>query len=158
MGLRFTFRLGFAAAAVVVAAVVVPASAQARLQIGSVIAVHNDRSGRCLDADTTTVQLWRCNGSTRQRWRVMHSGRHNYYALRNIRSGRCLDANTTRTQLRECDGQVNQEWAIDLTMTQPQPLVNGFGLGPVLDADPGGTTVRLWHFTDATDQQWYFGR
>lgn len=74
-------------------------------------------SGECLDvqgsgtANGTPVQVWGCNGSGAQKWRLRADG-----ALVNPQSGRCLDAAAgavgTHLQLWACSGGAGQALAL----------------------------------------------
>ncbi|MEV0173197.1 RICIN domain-containing protein [Streptomyces sp. NPDC050803] len=78
----------------------------------------------CLDvsgastADAARVQLWECNGSLGQTWRITSEG-----TLVNPHSGKCLDvadggtANGTKVQIYTCNGTGAQQWRYD----QPTP-------------------------------------
>ncbi|MFM9607076.1 RICIN domain-containing protein, partial [Streptomyces turgidiscabies] len=57
------------------------------------------------------VQIWTCNGSDNQQWRVNPDG-----TIVGVRSGLCLEvsgwgkANGTGVQIWSCHGGTNQKW------------------------------------------------
>ncbi|WP_449479987.1 lectin [Streptomyces avidinii] len=115
-------------------------------------------NGKCLDidgagtADGTRAQVWTCNGSAAQAWRVPADG-----TLRAL--GKCLDvsggatADGTKVQLWTCNGTQAQQWA-----RQPDGTVRNPRSGKCLDASGGtwndGTPVHLWTCHTGPNQQW----
>ncbi|WP_410589363.1 RICIN domain-containing protein [Amycolatopsis sp. lyj-23] len=119
--------------------------------------VRSGVAGKCLDvnagsnADGTAVQMWGCNGTAAQSWKVNSDG-----TLRAL--GKCLDvagygtANGTPVTLWDCTGGDNQQW---------QPYNGGYRnplSGRCLD-DPGssstdGTRVALWDCNGTAGQRW----
>ncbi|MEV5551860.1 RICIN domain-containing protein [Streptomyces sp. NPDC052309] len=83
-----------------------------------------DGGRHCLDVagaskeDAARVQLWDCNGSLGQTWKITPEG-----TLVNPNSGKCLDvadagtANGTAVQIHTCNGTGAQQWRYD----QPTP-------------------------------------
>jgi hypothetical protein len=63
------------------------------------------------------VQLWDCNGSNAQRFRVEDMG-GGFSRLRNVNSNRCLDIAGgatqagTRVHQWDCHGGFNQQWRL----------------------------------------------
>ncbi|MFE3034483.1 ricin-type beta-trefoil lectin domain protein [Streptomyces canus] len=80
--------------------------------------------GKCLDVagaketDGTPVQLYTCNKTAGQQWRLEPSD--NAYALINVNSQKCLDvqssnpANGTKIQIWTCNGSRAQQWNFDV--------------------------------------------
>ena len=66
-----------------------------------------------VDAASTAVQLYDCNGTAAQKWTHQSNGE-----LVNTGSGKCLDAtgpssaNLTRLQIWTCADSANQQWNI----------------------------------------------
>ncbi|KUL34979.1 hypothetical protein ADL12_20320 [Streptomyces regalis] len=83
-----------------------------------------DGGKHCLDVsgasteDAATVQVWDCNGSLGQTWKITPEG-----TMVNPNSGKCLDvadggtANGTKVQIYTCNGTGAQQWRYD----QPTP-------------------------------------
>ena len=80
--------------------------------------------GKCLDVagakktDGTPVQLYTCNNTAGQQWRLEASG--DAYALIDVNSQKCLDvqssnpANGTKIQIWTCNGSKAQQWNFDV--------------------------------------------
>jgi glucosylceramidase len=64
-------------------------------------------------ANGTVVQLWDCNGTGAQQWRVTAAS-----DIVNPQANKCLDAtgvssaNGTRLQIWACTGGANQKWTV----------------------------------------------
>ncbi|EFL32711.1 predicted protein [Streptomyces viridochromogenes DSM 40736] len=81
--------------------------------------------GKCLDAEGgktasgTPVQIYTCNNSSGQQWRL-RAASSDSYALVNVKSDKCLDvensdpANGTKIQLWTCNESAAQEWEFDV--------------------------------------------
>ncbi|MET9759795.1 RICIN domain-containing protein [Streptomyces sp. NPDC006372] len=81
--------------------------------------------GKCLDAEGgktasgTPVQIYTCNNSSGQQWRL-RAASSDSYALVNFKSDKCLDvensnpANGTKIQLWTCNESKAQEWQFDV--------------------------------------------
>jgi hypothetical protein len=80
--------------------------------------------GVCLDADSSTVsrnggrvQLWRCNRSDNQKWRMSRTEFDTYQVWATTAWNVCLDADNSvpsggYVQLWQCNSQPNQSWRI----------------------------------------------
>nr|WP_245240615.1 RICIN domain-containing protein [Streptomyces spiramenti] len=123
---------------------------------GQIVGVH---SGRCIDvhrsglSDGTPIQLFSCNNTDAQRWRLEADG-----TLRAF--GRCMDVQFGRTDngshvgLNTCHGADNQRWEV-----LPGGLLRSVHSGKCLDALGWGTGDRtrlgIWDCTPHhTNQQW----
>ncbi|MFJ7157143.1 RICIN domain-containing protein [Streptomyces sp. NPDC101118] len=118
----------------------------------AVIEVRADRD-KCLDvqnastANGTPVQVYACNGSAAQQWRLEGDalGLH----LRNVRSSKCLDvagadnANGTAIQIWTCNSTPAQTWEYT---THTTTHLKNTGTGKCLDLRNfnGGSDARLW--------------
>ncbi|WP_435852837.1 ricin-type beta-trefoil lectin domain protein [Streptomyces mirabilis] len=92
----------------------------------AVIEVHAAQ-GKCLDVEGakkdngTPVQLYTCNGSAAQEWKVYGDDRGLH--LQNVNSLKCLDvsnnnpANGTKIQIWTCSGSPAQTWEFNLRAT-----------------------------------------
>lgn len=118
-----------------------------------------NKGGLCLDVNAAEqrvnggrVQLWTCNGSDQQLWRI---GGGRVISL----AGKCLDAhlpdlrnNGGRVQVWDCNGSIQQRW-----MSQGLQLRSGGG--KCLDAHAqalrqNGDKVQVWDCNGAIQQQW----
>ncbi|WP_328875779.1 RICIN domain-containing protein [Streptomyces sp. NBC_00287] len=121
-----------------------------------------DGGAHCLDVsgaskeNAARVQLWDCNGSLGQTWRITPEG-----TLVNPNSGKCLDvangatANGTKVQIYTCNGTDAQQWRYDTpgpaAFTNPRsgkcldvPYAN-FSNGVQLQIhECNGTNAQLW--------------
>ncbi|PWK43496.1 type 1 glutamine amidotransferase [Actinoplanes xinjiangensis] len=113
--------------------------------------------GKCADVsgasstDGTKIQLWRCTGSTNQRWTVEGN------TLRAL--GKCMGvaggatANGALIQLSTCTGSGGQTWtpAANGSLVNPQS-------GKCLDANGAssadGTQLIIWTCHGGTNQRW----
>ncbi len=118
-------------------------------------------AGKCLDVDLEglaenggKIQIWECNGSVQQRWKIDQLGR-----LVNA-SGKCLDIHAPdvktdggKVQIWDCADADQQKW----TLNKKGRLVNKGGKcldvhAP--DAKTDGGKVQIWACVDAVQQQW----
>jgi lysophospholipase L1-like esterase len=123
-------------------------------------ALHSGVAGKCVDvsnsgtADGTAVQLWTCNGTAAQAWRIAPGAGGAVSAL-----GKCLDvssggtANQTKVQLWTCNGSGAQRWVAgaNLSLVNPQS-------GRCLD-DPGGASadgarLQIYDCNGTAAQHW----
>lgn len=151
------------------------------LPVNSVITITNDDSGQCLapapntgGVNGTAIQLWGCDNTTAQQWRVLSEpgGPGGYVALQNVGfSTSCLDADTTaidqpgrKVQLWTCNNTAEQSWHVNtLSYGGFNLLVNDAPDAPQLDADSttigdNGTKVQLWGPPPAFDvnETWHY--
>ncbi|MFJ3231621.1 RICIN domain-containing protein [Streptomyces sp. NPDC086787] len=82
-------------------------------------------SGKCLDvegggtANGTAVQVYTCNGSSAQEWKLLGSY-DGGYTLVNTKAFKCLDvsggnsADGTKIQIWNCSSSKNQQWTFDV--------------------------------------------
>ncbi|HWO68258.1 MAG TPA: RICIN domain-containing protein [Umezawaea sp.] len=129
-------------------------------------AFYNSLSDKCVDADTNTantnggkVQLWDCNWQFQQEWTV------EWDAITPIKNNypwpvKCLDAdlnhiheNGARVQLWDCNGSAQQAWWYN----PPDFSWHNVASGKCLDADlnhihENGAKMQLWD-CNGTGQQ-----
>ncbi|MEV6521670.1 ricin-type beta-trefoil lectin domain protein [Longispora sp. NPDC051575] len=106
-----------------------------------------------VDATGTRVQLYTCNGTPAQNWKVASDGTLRVYG------GKCLDivdygtANSAPFQIWDCHAGVNQVW-----QTRPGGVLYNANSGRCMDNIGYGTTngspVGLWDCNGASNQQW----
>ncbi|MFD4240352.1 ricin-type beta-trefoil lectin domain protein [Streptomyces sp. NPDC058525] len=123
---------------------------------GQIVGVH---SGKCLDvkgaktADGTPIQIYGCNGSNAQAWKLEANG-----TVRAL--GKCLDVQYGKTEngsligLNSCHEGLNQKWE-----QLPNGLLRSVHSGKCLDAlgwaTGNGARVGIWDCTPHhTNQQW----
>ncbi|MFF7565542.1 ricin-type beta-trefoil lectin domain protein [Streptomyces pseudovenezuelae] len=120
------------------------------------------KSGLCLDAagggtaNGTVVQIYTCNGSAGQQWRV--EGDDKGLHLRNVKSLKCLDvtgnnsANGTKIQLLTCSSSPAQTWEYNVRAATP---LKNVGTGKCLDLATydSGQDTRLWTCSGGTPQK-----
>ncbi|WP_159064003.1 ricin-type beta-trefoil lectin domain protein [Streptomyces canus] len=120
------------------------------------------KSGLCLDAagggtaNGTIVQIYTCNGSAGQQWRV--EGDDKGLHLRNVKSLKCLDvagnnsANGTKIQLLTCSSSPAQTWEYNVRAATP---LKNVGTGKCLDLPTydSGQDSRLWTCSGGTPQK-----
>ncbi|HVG58586.1 MAG TPA: RICIN domain-containing protein [Hyalangium sp.] len=117
--------------------------------------------GKCMDDSSgnassgANVQLWDCDGGSRQRWVLPGDG-----TIRSaLNTNKCLDLvggntqNGTRLALWDCHGGGNQRW-----------IVSGSSLRTALNRNKGvdvsggntanGTRIQLWDSHGGSNQQW----
>ncbi|MER5600568.1 RICIN domain-containing protein, partial [Streptomyces sp. NPDC002265] len=82
-------------------------------------------SGKCLDVqgagktNGTPVQIYTCNGSSAQQWKIWGSY-DGGYTLLNVNSAKCLEvlngssADGTKIQIRDCGSAKAQQWTFDV--------------------------------------------
>ncbi|GAA3077185.1 hypothetical protein GCM10020254_21540 [Streptomyces goshikiensis] len=112
-------------------------------------------SGKCLDvseglsADGTAIQLWSCNETKAQQWRLTGD------TVRAL--DKCLTADAAGLlTLATCDGSAKQKFtyrAGDKTLYNPasDTCVDVPGSN-----DANGTDLKLWYCNGGTNQQWSF--
>lgn len=126
----------------------------------AVIEVHAAQ-GRCLDVQSsgktngTPVQIWPCNGSAAQKWRVYGDDRGLH--LQNTNSQKCLDvenndpANGTKIQIWSCNSSRAQTWDFELRATTALKHV---GTGKCLDLHKYNNGYNAWLYEcNGTDPQ-----
>ncbi len=133
----------------------------------TVIQVHAAQ-GKCLDveggssANGASVQLWPCNGSSAQNWRITADG--SQLELRNASgpgtnlAAKCLDVaggktdDRTAIQLYTCNGTPAQKWEMNLRATTP---LKNVGSGKCLDLNTfdNGKDSWLWRCNGTASQQ-----
>jgi predicted chitinase len=92
--------------------------------------VVNVPTGKCVDvnargtADGTNVQLWSCNGTVAQAFRIEDRG-GGFFQLVNTNAGKCLDVNAASA----ADGANVQLWTCNGTDAQRWQLASGGGSG-----------------------------
>ncbi|MFF5448033.1 ricin-type beta-trefoil lectin domain protein [Streptomyces sp. NPDC012888] len=123
---------------------------------GQIVGVH---SGKCVDVkgastkDGAPIQLYDCNGSDAQAWRLEGDG-----TLRAL--GRCMDVQYAKTEngsllgLNSCHQGLNQKWEL-----LPGGLLRSVHSGKCLDAlgwqTGNGARLGIWDCTPHhTNQQW----
>lgn len=123
---------------------------------GQIVGVH---SGKCVDvkgaktADGTPIQLYACNGTSAQSWKLEAGG-----TVRAL--GKCLDVQYAKTEngsllgLNSCHQGTNQKWE-----QLPGGLLRGVHSGKCLDAlgwaTGNGTRLGIWDCAQGhTNQQW----
>ncbi|WP_317617807.1 RICIN domain-containing protein [Streptomyces sp. SDr-06] len=118
----------------------------------AVIEVH-DAQGKCLDVEGgrkdngTPVQLYTCNGTAAQQWRIYGDARGAH--LQSADSLKCLDAaggktdDGTKIQIYQCNGTAAQGWEFNLRATTP---LKNVGAGKCLDLHTfnNGNDAWLW--------------
>ncbi|MGC9544886.1 RICIN domain-containing protein, partial [Streptomyces sp. UG1] len=118
--------------------------------------------GKCLDVqggkktNGTPVQVYKCNGSTAQRWALEGDslGLH----LRNVKSAKCLDvssnksANGTKIQIWTCNDSPAQTWEANLRATTS---LKNTGTGKCLDLHTfdNGHDSWLWTCNNTNPQK-----
>ncbi|RKH68116.1 M57 family metalloprotease [Corallococcus aberystwythensis] len=119
-------------------------------------------SNRCLDVtggsatQGTPVQLWECNGTAAQQWRLTPQGE-----LRsNLSPNLCLDvsggnpAQGTGVQIWECNGTTAQRWTM-VGATVRSALASNLCLD-VFNADTApGTRIQTWQCNSTNAQNWF---
>jgi ricin-type beta-trefoil lectin protein len=114
--------------------------------------------GRCLDvaggvnANRTDVQIFECNGTASQLWRLTERSE-----LRNT-MGRCLDVaggvneNRTNVQIFDCNGTASQQWRFE----PPRRIRNV--MGRCLDVAGGinadRSNVQIFDCNNTNAQRW----
>nr|WP_234439906.1 RICIN domain-containing protein [Streptomyces bicolor] len=120
------------------------------------------KTGMCLDAagggtaNGTVVQIYTCNGSAGQQWRV--EGDDKGLHLRNVKSLKCVDvsnsssANGTKIQLWTCNSSPAQTWEYNVRAATP---LKNVGTGKCLDLATydNSQDSRLWTCSGGTPQK-----
>ncbi|MFG2479562.1 ricin-type beta-trefoil lectin domain protein [Streptomyces fagopyri] len=119
----------------------------------AVIEVHAAQ-GKCLDVEGakkdngTPVQLYTCNGSAAQEWKVYGDDRGLH--LQNVNSSKCLDvsnnnpANGTKIQIWTCVGSPAQTWEFNLRATGS---LRNVGTDKCLDLHEYTNGYNSWLYT-----------
>ncbi len=119
----------------------------------AVIEVHAAQ-GKCLDVEGakkdngTPVQLYTCNGSAAQEWKVYGDDRGLH--LQNVNSQKCLDvsnnnpANGTKIQIWTCAGSPAQTWEFNLRATGS---LRNVGTDKCLDLHEYTNGYNSWLYT-----------
>ncbi|WP_097283060.1 RICIN domain-containing protein [Streptomyces sp. OK228] len=119
----------------------------------AVIEVHAAQ-GKCLDVEGakkdngTPVQLYTCNGSAAQEWKVYGDDRGLH--LQNVNSLKCLDvsnnnpANGTKIQIWTCSGSPAQTWEFNLRATGS---LRNVGTDKCLDLHEYTNGYNSWLYT-----------
>ncbi|MFF7888247.1 RICIN domain-containing protein [Streptomyces sp. NPDC020794] len=119
----------------------------------AVIEVHAAQ-GKCLDVEGakkdngTPVQLYTCNGSAAQEWKVYGDDRGLH--LQNVNSLKCLDvsnnnpANGTKIQIWTCSGSPAQTWEFNLRATGS---LHNVGTDKCLDLHEYTNGYNSWLYT-----------
>jgi hypothetical protein len=130
----------------------------------NVIFRSSGNTGKCLDVDIngngrdgSKVQLWRCNNTPQQGWRLAANGE-----IRSVKyPGKCLDADTngnggdgSRVQIWGCNGQGQQKWRVS-----SGGRVTSDRYDKCLDADlntihSDGAKVQIWGCNNQPQQNW----
>jgi hypothetical protein len=117
------------------------------------------QSGRCVDVPNaattngTQVQLWDCDGTSRQRWAYTAGKQLTVYG------NKCLDAygngtaNGTAVIIWDCHGGLNQQWNVngDGTVSSVQ---SGLCVDASNAATANGTKIILWSCNGGANQRW----
>jgi hypothetical protein len=125
----------------------------------------NVNASKCVDvtssgtADGTNIQLWSCNGTGAQGFRIVPRG--GYWELVNTHSGKCVDvkssgtANGTNVQLWTCNGTGAQLFRMvasgghtSFVNTHSGKCLDVTGFGTA-----NGTNIELWQCNGGTNQQ-----
>jgi Ricin-type beta-trefoil lectin domain/Concanavalin A-like lectin/glucanases superfamily/Fibronectin type III domain len=124
----------------------------------------NPATGMCLDdphsttVNGTQLDLYTCNSTAAQEWRLPYTGLNYAGALKSGIAGKCVDdtgssiANGNKIQLYTCNGDKAQDWVVSSDGT-----VRAFGA--CLDNTGGvaanGNPIQLWTcIPGEADQQW----
>ncbi|MFF1907692.1 ricin-type beta-trefoil lectin domain protein [Kitasatospora sp. NPDC058218] len=116
-------------------------------------------ASKCVDvkaassADRTPVQIWDCNGTNAQQWKIATDG-----TVRAL--GKCLDvagagtANGTKAQLYSCNGTGAQQWQVraDGSILNPQ---SGRCLDDLGFSTANGNQLGIWDCNGAANQVWH---
>ncbi|MGW2542368.1 ricin-type beta-trefoil lectin domain protein [Kitasatospora sp. NPDC001574] len=116
-------------------------------------------AGKCVDvkggstADRTPVQIYDCNGTNSQKWKIAEDG-----TVRSL--GKCLDvtgagtANGTKVQLYACNGTGAQKWAVraDGSILNPQ---SGRCLDNLGFVATNGNQLGIWDCNGLENQIWH---
>ncbi|WP_255628484.1 ricin-type beta-trefoil lectin domain protein [Jidongwangia harbinensis] len=117
------------------------------------------QSGRCADvpnaatANGTQIQLWDCDGSTRQRWAHTAGKQLTVYGTKCLDASGGGTANGTAVIIWDCHGGLNQQWNVN-----PDGTVSSAQSGLCLDASNAGTAngtkLIVWACTGGANQRW----
>ncbi len=120
------------------------------------------KKGMCLDAaggataNGTVVQIYTCNGSAGQQWRV--EGDDKGLHVRNVKSLKCVEvagnnsADGTKIQLSTCNSSAAQTWEYNVRAATP---LKNVGTGKCLDLKTydDSQDSRLWSCSGGTPQK-----
>ncbi|SDF96379.1 Ricin-type beta-trefoil lectin domain-containing protein [Lentzea fradiae] len=126
-------------------------SGAGRVELSANLCLDNDKGAT---ADGNPVQIWTCNNSYAQRWRVVPDGT---IAI----AGKCLDVDRsgttpgTRVQLWQCNGTGAQQWRVraDGSVQNPQ---SGLCLDNPEASTTPGTRLQIWTCNGTPAQTWTF--
>ncbi|MFE6749722.1 ricin-type beta-trefoil lectin domain protein [Kitasatospora purpeofusca] len=114
---------------------------------------------KCVDvkgassADRTPVQIYDCNGSNAQKWKIAEDGTVRAF-------NRCLDvaggatANGTKVQLYTCNGTGAQQWRVRADGSLLNP-VSGRCLDDLGFSTTNGNQLGIWDCNGAANQVWH---
>ncbi|MFD7416061.1 ricin-type beta-trefoil lectin domain protein [Kitasatospora purpeofusca] len=114
---------------------------------------------KCVDvkgassADRTPVQIYDCNGSNAQKWKIAEDGTVRAF-------NRCLDvaggatANGTKVQLYACNGTGAQQWRVRADGSILNP-VSGRCLDDLGFSTTNGNQLGIWDCNGAANQVWH---
>ncbi|MEK2488936.1 ricin-type beta-trefoil lectin domain protein [Kitasatospora purpeofusca] len=114
---------------------------------------------KCVDvkgassADRTPVQIYDCNGSNAQKWKIAEDGTVRAF-------NRCLDvaggatANGTKVQLYSCNGTGAQQWRVRADGSILNP-VSGRCLDDLGFSTTNGNQLGIWDCNGAANQVWH---
>ncbi|MFJ7207395.1 ricin-type beta-trefoil lectin domain protein [Streptomyces sp. NPDC098789] len=111
-------------------------------------------SGKCLDvdnantADNTPLQIWYCNETRAQQWRLTGD---TVQAL-----GKCLTNNAGNIVLATCDGSDKQKFVYRAADKSLQNPVTGQCVDVPNNNETAGTDLKLWACNGGANQQWSF--
>ncbi|MET3986988.1 RHS repeat-associated protein [Streptomyces sp. PvR034] len=111
-------------------------------------------SGKCLDVDHgidtdgTPIQLWTCNETKAQQWRLTGD------TVRAL--GKCLTNNAGNLVLSTCDGSDKQKFAYQAGDKSLRNPATGQCVDVPQSVDTDGTDLKLWACNGGTNQQWGF--
>jgi hypothetical protein len=102
----------------------------------------------------TSVELWACNGTGSQQWRIESGGE-----LLNTASGLCLTApnttNGTQIQINTCNGAATQQWTP--TPSPVQSAVTSMCMDDTGGATTAGNKIQIYTCNgDQSSQDWNF--
>jgi len=135
---------------------------------GSTVRAVSKQSNKCLDvsgsgtADRTNIQLWTCNNTAAQSYRVTDAGDGTSYLV-NTNSNKCVDVNAASTadganvQLYTCNGTGAQKFRIQ-GLANAEPQIVNVNSGKCLDVTAfgtaDGTNVQQWSCAGSDNQSW----
>ncbi|MBT2457334.1 ricin-type beta-trefoil lectin domain protein [Streptomyces sp. ISL-86] len=112
-------------------------------------------SGKCLDVsgglstDGTAIQLWQCNETKAQQWRLTGD------TIRAL--DKCLSADTTgAVRIATCDGSDKQRFTYRAGDKTLYNAASDACVDVPGSVDTNGTDLKMWHCNGGTNQQWSF--